>query len=127
MLGEHDVVAFLATSDLDRARAFFTEVVGLSVIEDTPFACVLDAHGTHLRVTPVSDVVPAPYTVLGWVVPDMAAAVRGLSDRGGVFERFDGIEQDELGVWTAPDGDQVAWFKDPDGNLLSLSRPANGA
>ncbi len=124
MLRDCELVAFVATTDVVRARTFFTDVVGLSVLEDTPFACVLDAHGTTLRVTPVESIAPARYTVLGWTVPDMAAAVRDLAERGVSFERFDGLEQDELGVWTTPGGDQVAWFKDPDGNILSLSHHA---
>ncbi len=125
MLGDGDLVAFLATSDLDRARAFFTQAVGLPIIEHTSFACVFDANGTALRVTLVEEVLRAPYTVLGWVVSDIAASLRSLAARGVGFARYEGMAQDELGVWTTPDGDRVAWFRDPDGNVLSLTQLAN--
>lgn len=125
VLANAELVAFLPTTDLERARAFFTETVGLSITASTPFACVFDAHGTALRVTPVDDVRPAPYTVLGWVVADIAASVRGLAARGVRFERFPAMEQDELGIWTTPGGDLVAWFEDPDGNVLSLTQFAS--
>jgi catechol 2,3-dioxygenase-like lactoylglutathione lyase family enzyme len=121
VLGDTDLVAFLPTTDVDRAREFFADVLGLRLVEDTPFAAIFDAHGTSLRVTPVEAIAPAEYTVLGWTVDDMAATARALTDRGVRFMRVDGIEQDDLGVWTAPGGALVAWFKDPDGNTLSLT------
>jgi catechol 2,3-dioxygenase-like lactoylglutathione lyase family enzyme len=124
MLNDADLVAFVATTDITEARRFYAEVLGLTLTEDTPFACVFDAHGTALRVTPVPEPRVAPYTVLGWEVTDMEASIRELAGRGVVFEHFDGMTQDELGIWTTPGGDQVAWFKDPDANLLSLSRHA---
>jgi catechol 2,3-dioxygenase-like lactoylglutathione lyase family enzyme len=127
VLADANLVAFLSTTNLERARVFFTESIGLSLIEETPFACVLDANGTSLRVTPVDELHPAPYTVLGWVVTDAAASVLGLSSRGVHFERFPGMDQNELGIWTTPGGDQVAWFKDPDGNLLSVTQFAHPA
>ncbi|HEY5026513.1 MAG TPA: VOC family protein [Acidimicrobiales bacterium] len=122
MLGSSDLVAFVATSDLDRARAFYGEVLGLTVVEESPFACVFDAHGTQLRVTPVGEIRTAPYTVLGWVVDDIAAMVQALVHEGVRFERFVQMEQDDLGVWAAPSGARVAWFADPDGNVLSLTQ-----
>jgi len=125
MLNTADLVAFVATTDIAKARAFYADVLGLRLTEDTPFACVFDANGTSVRVTPVHELNVAPYTVLGWEVTDMAASIRDLVSRGVVFQNFDGMEQDELGIWTTPGGDQVAWFKDPDGNLLSLSRHAS--
>jgi len=120
-LGACDVVAFTATRDLDRARAFYAVVLGLELVEQTPIACVLAANGTTVRVSLVDDLTPAPYTVLGWLVPDIRASVRDLTARGVTFERFDGMDQDHDGVWTAPSGDRVAWFKDPDGNTLSVT------
>jgi catechol 2,3-dioxygenase-like lactoylglutathione lyase family enzyme len=125
MLANAELVAFLPTTDLDRTRVFFTETIGLSLTESTPFACVFDAHGTALRVTPVDEVRAVPYTVLGWVVANMADSVRGLATRGVLFERFPAMDQDDLGIWTTPGGDMVAWFKDPDGNLLSLTQFAS--
>jgi catechol 2,3-dioxygenase-like lactoylglutathione lyase family enzyme len=123
MLGSRDLVAFVATTDLERARSFYADVLGLRPVEVTPFACVFDGHGTTLRVTLVEELHPAPYTVLGWVVPDIAAAVGELATGGVTFRRYDGMGQDDLGVWTAPSGDRIAWFADPDGNTLSLQQP----
>jgi catechol 2,3-dioxygenase-like lactoylglutathione lyase family enzyme len=123
MLTAAPIVAFAATTDLARAHAFYGGVLGLDHVETTAFANVYDAAGTTLRVTLVGHVQAAPYTVLGWSVRDIHAAIAALSARGVVFERFDGIEQDDDGVWTAPGGIRVAWFSDPDGNRLSLSEP----
>jgi catechol 2,3-dioxygenase-like lactoylglutathione lyase family enzyme len=122
MLGSSHIVAFAAATDLNRARAFYEQVLGLPVGEQNDFACVIDEHGTMLRITAVPEVGRADYTVLGWRVADIAAAVRGLAARGVVFLRYDGMYQDEDGVWTAPSGDKVAWFADPDGNILSLTQ-----
>jgi catechol 2,3-dioxygenase-like lactoylglutathione lyase family enzyme len=122
MLGSSDLVAFVATTDLDRARAFYGGVLGLSVVEESPFACVFDAHGTSLRVTPVGEMRAAPYTVLGWVIDDIGATVDALGTAGVKLERFEGVEQDDRGVWTTPSGAQVAWFTDPDGNVLSVTQ-----
>jgi catechol 2,3-dioxygenase-like lactoylglutathione lyase family enzyme len=127
MLSRADLMAFLPSDDLDRARTFFTEVIGLPLVEHDPYACVFDANGTQLRVTLVEPFTRAPHTVLGWLVPDIAAATRALASRGLHFERYKGMGQDSSGVWTAPSGDLVAWFKDPDGNTLSLTQSAAGA
>jgi catechol 2,3-dioxygenase-like lactoylglutathione lyase family enzyme len=121
MLADADVIAFVATADLERARAFYEGVLGLPVIEDDGFALAFDAGGTMLRVTGVRELRPAPYTVLGWAVPDAAAAVGDLAANGVSTLRFDGFEQDELGIWIAPTSARVAWFKDPDGNTLSVT------
>ena len=82
---------------------------------------MFDADGTMLRVTAVPELKPAGYTVAGWRVDDIADAIKGLAEGGVDFQRFDGMDQDELGVWTTPGGDKVAWFRDPDGNVLSLT------
>jgi catechol 2,3-dioxygenase-like lactoylglutathione lyase family enzyme len=121
VLGSHAVVAFVATRDPERARRFYEGVLGLRLVADEPFALVFDAHGTTLRVQKVQELVPARHTVLGWLVPDIAAAVRGLAAGGVAFERFPGLPQDDLGVCAFPGGGRVAWFKDPDGNTLSLT------
>jgi catechol 2,3-dioxygenase-like lactoylglutathione lyase family enzyme len=118
------IVAFAATTDLERAHAFYGEVLGLRRVEASPFANVYDAGGTSLRVTRVDRVAGAPYTVLGWSVPDMHAAIAHLAAGGVAFERFSGVEQDDAGVWTAPGGARIAWFRDPDGNVLSLTQSA---
>lgn len=124
MLGSSDLVAFVATTDLARASAFYGGVLGLAAVAETPVAHVFDANGTLLRVTLVDEPPSAPYTVLGWAVPDIEVTIASLRDRGARFERFPGMDQDELGVWTTPGGDRVAWFRDPDGNVLSLTQPA---
>ena len=127
MLTAAPLVGFVATTDLERSHAFYGGVLGLRHIETTPFANVYDAAGTSLRVTLVQKVAGAPYTVLGWSVPDIHAAIAELVAAGVVFDRFDGVEQDEAGVWIAPGGTQVAWFSDPDGNRLSVSHhPESG-
>lgn len=122
MLESSEVIAFAAATDLDRARAFYEQTLGLTVTERSDFACVLDAHGTMLRVTAVPKVSAAGYTVLGWRVADITATVRELAARGVEFRRYDGMNQDGDGIWTTPSGDQVAWFADPDGNVLSLTQ-----
>jgi len=122
MLGTADLIAFAATTDLDRARVFYEQVLGLTVTEQTDLACVFDANGTMLRVTAVPEVARAGYTVLGWRVADITAAARELSARGVRFLRFDGMDQDADGVWTSPGGGRIAWFADPDGNTLSLTQ-----
>jgi catechol 2,3-dioxygenase-like lactoylglutathione lyase family enzyme len=124
MLGTCDIVAFVATTDLARSRAFYADVLGLTLHSEDPYACTFDAHGTVLRVNLVDHIALAPYTVLGWSVPDMDEAITSLHAAGVTFERFDGMNQSAQGVWTAPGGAQVAWFKDPDGNTLSVTRSA---
>jgi catechol 2,3-dioxygenase-like lactoylglutathione lyase family enzyme len=122
-LSDQSIIGFVATSNPDRAKRFYKDTLGLPLVsEELPFALVFDAHGTMLRVTVVKDVTPAGYTVLGWQVPDIGAAAKTLSQAGVQFERYPGMQQDELGVWSSPSGAKVAWFKDPDGNTLSLSQ-----
>jgi catechol 2,3-dioxygenase-like lactoylglutathione lyase family enzyme len=126
MLTDANLMAFLPSDDLDRSRTFFRDVIGLALVEQDPYACVFDANGTQLRINLVAPFQRPPHTVLGWVVPDIAAATEALGARGVRFERYDGMAQDDSGVWTTPNGDRVAWFKDPDGNTLSLTQSAPG-
>lgn len=121
-LGAADLMAFAATSDLAAARAFYERGLGLKLSGQSPIAITFDCGGTTLRVVLVEKAVVAPYTLLGWTVADIAATARDLAGRGIDFERFEGVEQDELGIWSAPGGASVAWFKDPDGNTLSLTQ-----
>ena len=122
-LSDCSIIGFVATSDSDRARKFYGDTLGLRLVsEQMPFALVYDAHGTMLRVTIVEKVNPAGYTVLGWKVPNIASAAKSLATAGVHFERYEGMQQDDLGVWTSPGGGKVAWFKDPDGNTLSISQ-----
>ena len=122
ILGSHDIVAFVHTCDRERAKAFYRDKLGLTLISEDPFAMAFDAHGIMLRVASVKALTAAPYTVLGWKVPDIAAAVTELQRAGVAFEHYEGLGQDELGIWTAPGGAKVAWCKDPDGNTLSLTQ-----
>ncbi len=121
MLGPHKIIAFVGTSDPGAARTFYRDTLGLRLVSEDGFALVFDAGGTMLRVTTVQKVAAAQYTVLGWQVEDIAATVKVLQKAGVKFERFEGMPQDELGVWTAPGGAKIAWFKDPDGNMLSVT------
>lgn len=122
MLGSTKIIAFVSTTDSVKARAFYEGVLGLRFVKDDGFALVLDANGIMIRVAKVPQpFTPAHFTVLGWEVKDIEKIVTGLQTKGVHFERFGFFKQDELGIWTAPTGDKVAWFKDPDGNLLSVS------
>jgi catechol 2,3-dioxygenase-like lactoylglutathione lyase family enzyme len=121
VLGTCDVIAFVPTTDLARARSFYEGSLGLPVVDESPFACVFDAHGTMLRVTAAAQVAQPAYTVLGWRVPDIRHTITELESVGVAFTRYDGMGQDVQGVWTTPNGDRVAWFTDPDGNVLSLT------
>jgi catechol 2,3-dioxygenase-like lactoylglutathione lyase family enzyme len=114
-------VAFLATADAARARSFYEGRLELRLLADEEFALVFELGATTLRIAKVAELTPQPFTVFGWVTEDVDAAVSALGARGITFERFGELEQDELAIWTAPSGARVAWFKDPDANLLSLS------
>lgn len=117
----HPLIAFVATTAPARAKRFYANTLGLRLVGEDAFALVFDAGGTMLRVAVVQQLRPAGYTVLGWTVPDVRRAVRGLERRGVTFQRYAGLEQDEHGIWVAPSGASIAWFKDPDGNTLSLT------
>jgi catechol 2,3-dioxygenase-like lactoylglutathione lyase family enzyme len=121
-LREQSIIAFVATLDPARAKKFYSDTLGLPLVsEEIPFALVFDAHGTMLRVTIVKELRTADYTILGWHVPNITVAAKCLQKAGVQFERYQGMQQDELGIWTSPGGSRVAWFKDPDGNTLSIS------
>ena len=122
MLERADLVAFVPTRDLEAAGAFYGSILRLPLLEDNGFARVYDVNGTQLRVTLVQSRADAPYTVLGWRVADIAHAIAELHAAGVRFKRYDGMDQDDNGVWVAPGGTRVAWFSDPDGNTLSLQQ-----
>src|SRR6478672_1346228 len=122
MLKSRQIVAFVATTDPKRAKIFYAETLGLRLVSEDGFALAFDAGGTILRVATVKTLQPAGYTVLGWIVPDIAKAVRALVKRGVRFQRYEGMRQDDLGIWSSPSGACVAWFTDPDGNTLSLTQ-----
>lgn len=121
MLGSINIIAFVPTRDRDKARAFYEGVLGLRFINDDGFALVLDANGIMIRVAKVKEFTPAQFTILGWKVSEIERVVQALQKKGVHFEIYGFPKQDETGIWTAPTGDKVAWFKDPDGNILSLS------
>jgi catechol 2,3-dioxygenase-like lactoylglutathione lyase family enzyme len=123
MLGDADLVAFVPTRDLTVAKQFYEQVLGLRVVDESEFAVVYEANGIRLRVARVDQVTIAPYTVLGWRVDNIAARLAMLRRAGVTPKRYDGMQQDEDGIWTAPSGTRVAWFSDPDGNTLSLEQP----
>jgi catechol 2,3-dioxygenase-like lactoylglutathione lyase family enzyme len=123
VLGDADLAAFVGSRDLDEAGRFYGEVLGFRLLESSEFARVYDANGTQLWVTLVERAVEAPYTVLGWRVVEIAATIGALGEAGVIFERYEGMTQDDDGVWIAPGGSRWAWFADPDGNVLSLQQP----
>jgi catechol 2,3-dioxygenase-like lactoylglutathione lyase family enzyme len=124
MLGSSPVVAFVPSTNLGRSRAFYEDLLGLAVSEVSPNALVLAGGGTTIRLAKVDELFPQPFTVLGWIVTDMKKATGGLAARSIEFIRYAGMEQDADGIWTTPGGDRIAWFKDPDGNTLSLTQLA---
>lgn len=123
MLGSFPLIAFVATRDPNLARTFYRDVLGLRLAGEDRFALTFDAHGTMLRVAIVQDLAPATYTVLGWQVPDIAAVAQQLGKAGVKLEHFPNFHgMDEQGIWTSPSGAKVAWFKDPEGNMLSITQ-----
>jgi catechol 2,3-dioxygenase-like lactoylglutathione lyase family enzyme len=121
-LGKYNIIGFVTIVDVERAKAFYRDTLGLTLVrEEPPFALVFDANGIMLRLGMGKERAPVTGTVLGWQVPDASAAVQELEQAGVRFEHFDGLKQDSQGIWTAPTGARVAWFKDPDGNILSIS------
>ena len=122
ILENHELVAFLATTQADKSRAFYCDTLGLRFEEDSPFAMVLRAANATVRIQKVQAFTPLPFTALGWKVEDVSATAKQLQVKGVKFERFEGMQQDDLGVWTSPSGAMICWFKDPDGNVLSLTQ-----
>jgi predicted enzyme related to lactoylglutathione lyase len=120
MLGQVKQVGFVGVTDLVVAQRFYGDVIGLDLVDARPFALVHDTSTSQLRITAVENVRPAPYTVLGWIVRDLEDEIDRLTEAGVTFNRYEGMVQDERGIWTTPDGSRVAWFHDPDGNNLSL-------
>ena len=124
MLGAESIVAFVPSQDPAAARKFYEGVLGLRFVSQDPFALVLDANGIMVRVANVSsvpDFKPASFTILGWRVGNIEKTARNLREKGIRCERYPGMKQDDLGIWTSPSGAKVAWFKDPEGNVLSIT------
>jgi catechol 2,3-dioxygenase-like lactoylglutathione lyase family enzyme len=122
MLSDKSLIAFIPTVKPEKALIFYRDILGLKLIRQDQFALEFDANGTPLRVTIVPELHPHNFTVLGWNVPDIASIISVLIKKGVVFERYDFMKQVPHGIWTSPSGAKVAWFKDPDGNILSLTQ-----
>ncbi len=116
------VVTFLLTANPETALTFYRDTLGLTFVRDDGFALVFDMHGVTLRIAKAPQFTPAQHTVLGWEVEDILVAQEGLRRKGITFEIYPNMGQDERAICTFPNGDMVAWFKDPDGNLLSISQ-----
>jgi len=125
MLADEKIIALVPVTDAARAKAFYADKLGLTFISEDPFAVVFDASGIMLRLTKVKEFTPQPFSILSWQVDDIEATVRPLAAAGIPFERYGFLQQDELGIWTAPDGTKVAWFLDPDGNNLGIVQHAH--
>jgi catechol 2,3-dioxygenase-like lactoylglutathione lyase family enzyme len=122
MIALGKMVGFVLTKDYEKARAFYEGTLGCEFVSLDQFALVVKTGGHQIRVSKVADFTPLRGTVLGWEVADIEAVVDSLTDRGVVFEKYGFVQDKKRGIWTAPGGDKVAWFKDPDGNVLSLSQ-----
>ena len=122
--GKCDLVAFVATTRPEKARVFYCDVLGMRLEEEGPFALVVSTTNAKLRIQKVDAFVPQTFTVLGWKVENIRTTMSQLMPKGVMFERFDGMDQDDAGIWVAPGGARVCWFKDPDGNVLSLTQGA---
>ena len=120
MLADKKLKAFVPTTDPQKAKHFYKDLLGLKLLSEDKYALEFDANGTLLRVTTVRELKPHPFTVLGWKVTDISSVIKDLNKKGIFFERYDFLQQDDLGIWEAPGGTKVAWFKDADGNILSL-------
>jgi catechol 2,3-dioxygenase-like lactoylglutathione lyase family enzyme len=122
MLSAGKLIGFLSTTDYDRARAFYEGKLGFEFISVDQYALVVRVGVHRIRIVKIPDFSPARNTVLGWEVDDVEATVRWLQSRGVDSEKYPWAQDKELGIWTTPHGDKVAWFKDPDGNVLSVSK-----
>lgn len=124
MLGSAEIIAFIPTTKPREARLFYESTLGLEFVDEDAYALVFNANGVAVRVANVSsekNFTPAQFTILGWAVNSIDDAVRDLADKGVVFEQYRALEQDPLGIWESPSGARIAWFKDPEGNILSIT------
>jgi catechol 2,3-dioxygenase-like lactoylglutathione lyase family enzyme len=121
MLSLYRIKAFVSTTNPDKAREFYKDKLGLKLLSEDSFGMEFEAAGAHIRISVVEKLIPQPFTVLGWDVNDISSVITILVKQGITFEHYNFIDQDAAGIWTAPGGTKVAWFKDPDGNLLSIS------
>jgi len=122
MLAASKLIGFVPTRDSKRSREFYEGKLGFQFVSDDQFALVMQAGDSMIRIAKADNFKPAQYTVMGWEVTEIEAMVKWLNGRGVVFEKYPFVQDQKLGIWTTPNGDKVAWFKDPDGNVLSLSQ-----
>ncbi|HEU5365870.1 MAG TPA: hypothetical protein VFU62_10065 [Hanamia sp.] len=121
MLSDKELKAFIPTTKPIESKLFYKDILCLPLLSEDGYAMEFDAKGTLLRITIVPELTPQPFTVLGWNVNDIYSTIKSLNNKNISCEKFDFLDQDDLGIWTSPNGSKVAWFKDPDGNLLSLT------
>ena len=126
MLETSEAVGFLPSTDLARAELFYQGVLNLPLMSRSPFASVFQVGRATLRVTKVDAFRPQPFTVFGWLVTDLRTVISELRERETALLRYEGLDQDDDGIWTTPSGDLVAWFQDPDANVLSLTQLVQG-
>ena len=123
MLASSKMVGFVPARDSQKAREFYEGKLGFQFVSDDAFALVVLAGENKIRIAKVpKDFTPAGFTILGWEVQNIEAVVAWLTGRGVAFEKYPFVQDQERGIWAAPTGDKVAWFKDPDGNVLSVSQ-----
>lgn len=122
MLTSGKLVGFVPTRDYDKARAFYENQLEFEFVSLDQYALVMNAGGHMIRITKVPNFAPLQGTILGWEVQDIRAVAAWLTSRGVNLEKYPFVQDRELGIWTTPNGDMVAWFKDPDGNILSISQ-----
>jgi catechol 2,3-dioxygenase-like lactoylglutathione lyase family enzyme len=122
MLASGKMVGFVPTKDYEKARAFYVDKLGFDFVSLDQFALVVRVGGHRIRIAKVANFTPLQGTILGWEVADIEPVVRWLAERGVATEKFPFVQDKELGIWTTPNGDKVAWFKDPDGNILSVGQ-----
>ena len=120
MLTAFPINGFVRISDPARARRFYEETLGLAFDHENPYVMVFRSGNTQIIAQIVKEFAPVAATVLGWEVKEIEKVVSALRKDGVVFEKYEGMDQNELGIWSSPGG-KVAWFKDPDGNILSVS------
>ncbi len=125
MLASAKMVGFIPTTDYDKARAFYEGKLGFKFVSLDQFALVMNVGGLTIRISKVPNFKLLQGTVLGWEVENIESAATWLRDRGVPPEKFPFAQDQNLGIWTTPDGSKVAWFKDPDGNILSISQHAS--
>jgi catechol 2,3-dioxygenase-like lactoylglutathione lyase family enzyme len=122
MLAQGKLSGFVPTTDYDKARAFYEGKLGFSFVSLDQYALVMSVGGHRIRITKMPNFTPLQGTILGWEVQDIQAVATWLRDRGVTLEKYPFVQDRDLGIWTTPSGDKVAWFKDPDGNILSIAQ-----